>query len=284
MKCPVCSKDMQVPEAQSQQDLYYDCEHCYSNLLIQGETCEILSESVQAPTNQPATIQDLQTAEKDSNQEPSSVSEKMDSQDSQFSDQNSQQEEVESSSQQEVSESSDNHSQQAESESLSQQEELENSSQQEESGEAELQTGSIPSLKEDQEQHLEDLDALSDNANSTNDTENENNATNNAENADENLEDFSDINQYGNQQDLSQESLFYYDLMLSEINSPEVRQEVESLLQDKGFQWELLDQEISIIDGRLEVKEMSPVKAYVFVKALMGLPLKISWRQSLRVD
>ena len=44
------------------------------------------------------------------------------------------------------------------------------------------------------------------------------------------------------------------------------------------------EKDLSIKEGVLTITKISPVKAHIIVKSLMGLPMEISWRQHLVMD
>ena len=96
-------------------------------------------------------------------------------------------------------------------------------------------------------------------------------------------EDFSEVAEFGNTQDQDKQGPFLYDLILNEINSKNVREKVLSTLEDTSLNLPLNKEvksiEDSIKDGKLVIKKISPVQAYVIVTSLMGLPLSISWTQ-----
>ena len=224
MKCPVCSKEMEVPGSDSSASLYYDCEHCYSNLLIKNGKCEVLSESLEVSSPED------QSVEQESVQEESAGKE--------VTQEESTEQDI---AQQEVVEETIEQS-------------LEKTS-----------LSTVPSLgeEESEEQDFE---------------------TEQQSSEDTSLEDFSDVSEYGNNQGVAQDGLFYYDLTLSEINSKELAEEIQNILQDSRFQFGPESHNLSIEDGTLNLIKISPVKAHIIVQSLMGLPLKMSWKQHLIID
>ena len=96
-------------------------------------------------------------------------------------------------------------------------------------------------------------------------------------------EDFAEVAEFGNSQDQDKQGPFLYDLILSEINSQDVRKNVLSVLEDESLNLPARedDQPIDshIQDGKIIIEKISPVQAYVIITSLMGLPFNISWQQ-----
>ena len=80
------------------------------------------------------------------------------------------------------------------------------------------------------------------------------------------------------------EGLFFYNLKIGKINSKELIEEIDLVLQDEILNLDPKEWDVNIKDGILNLKKLSPVKAHIIVKALTGLPLKISWEQHLVID
>ena len=95
----------------------------------------------------------------------------------------------------------------------------------------------------------------------------------------EQKEDFAEVAKFGNTQDLDREGPFLYDLILTAINSQNVREKVLSVLEDEHLNLSLQEKPPLIKDGKITIPKISPVKAYVIITSLMGLPLEISWTQ-----
>ena len=95
-------------------------------------------------------------------------------------------------------------------------------------------------------------------------------------------EDFSDLEEFGATSAPPGKGPFYYTLMISGIDSPDLRKQVEETFEDEALK--LSPEMSSIQDGSLKINKISPIQTHVIVKTLMGLPLEISWAQSLVVD
>ena len=98
-------------------------------------------------------------------------------------------------------------------------------------------------------------------------------------------EDFSEVAEFGNTQDQDKQGPFLYDLILSEINSQDIREKILFVLEDEYLNLSFrkddpsMEDDINIKDGQITIEKISPVQAYVIVTSLMGLPLNISWKQ-----
>ena len=91
-------------------------------------------------------------------------------------------------------------------------------------------------------------------------------------------EDFAEVAEFGNTQDEDQQGPFLYDLMLSEINSSQVREKVLSILEDESLNLPLNEDNAPlkdcIKDGKLTLSGISPVQAYVYCDFFNGLAFK----------
>lgn len=91
-------------------------------------------------------------------------------------------------------------------------------------------------------------------------------------------EDFrTEILQYANQEGLT--GPLTYTVYISEIDGGSLRKSLKDILQDPKFKFDALKLMDSIVDGRLEIKDLNPVKASVLVQKLRRTPFVISWRQ-----
>ena len=100
-----------------------------------------------------------------------------------------------------------------------------------------------------------------------------------------NPEDLSDLSRSANVKRTGSEGLFFYDLKISEINSKDLREQIELVLEDEDLKLNTENgRDIKIKEGALHLKKISPVKVHIIVKSLIGLPLKISWNQHLVAD
>ena len=97
-------------------------------------------------------------------------------------------------------------------------------------------------------------------------------------------EDFSEVAEFANSQNPDKQGPYLYDLILSEINSQDLRQQVLTVLEDESLKLAEKEENSSlkdkIKDGKMVIKKISPVQAYVIVTSLMGLPLDIFWKQT----
>ena len=96
-------------------------------------------------------------------------------------------------------------------------------------------------------------------------------------------EDFSEVAEFGNAQNQDKKGPFLYDLVLSEINSQDVREKILFVLEDEylglPFSKDNPSMEDNMKEGQITIAKISPVQAYVIVTSLMGLPVTISWKQ-----
>lgn len=91
-------------------------------------------------------------------------------------------------------------------------------------------------------------------------------------------EGFEEVAEFGNKQIQTGQGSFLYDLTLSEINSKVAREKVQFILADESLQL-TFDKEDCIKNGEVKITNISPVRAYIIVSFLMGLPLNVSWNQ-----
>lgn len=284
MKCPVCNSLISPSITDSQEDFYYDCETCYSSLFFQRGECQVLKtnsvykESLEEFENQKKTSQE----EQDSLEVPeiTQAEEKyLEESFSQAYDKESLEESKESAS---VQEEAPFAASDQESFSQSFQEEADSLEEQVSSPvEEESDSKSKDPLKEEMTPEQEAFESsvhLESEASSEEESED---SFENAPPLEDGKENFSEVTEFGNFKNLGREGLFYYDLILSELNSEEVCQKVESFLEDPAFRWK---QALEVRDGVLEIKKISPVKAHVIVKSLIGLPVKIFWKQHVVIE
>ena len=97
-------------------------------------------------------------------------------------------------------------------------------------------------------------------------------------------EDFSDVEKFGNTPAPTGKGAFYYDVTINEIDSEDLRNQVEEVLEDEALKLSPKQFLFSAQEGSLVIKKISPVQAHVIVKSLLGLSLKISWEQHLIAD
>ena len=99
----------------------------------------------------------------------------------------------------------------------------------------------------------------------------------------EEVENFSSLEEFASKS-VSLDSVFLYDLLLKEINSMELKQKVEDILQDPLLSLDQEAQDLTVKEGRIKIEKISPIKVHVIVRALMGLSIEISWEQHLALD
>ncbi len=251
MKCPVCNQDFELSEKDIQVDFYYDCDHCHSSLFFKEGKCEVLSEGSLKREGEEEVVSESQDEEL--------VSES--------------QEEAEPLEVTEVPELSISEESLDSSSNSEPQEESPDPFVPEENLEEDVL--SDQASEEPQEQELEEQ---------IEEPEKESEENLETREADQSLENFSEVTEYGNQHSLGEEGVFYYDLILSEINSKEVHKELERILEDEALKIDPEKNRLLIEDGVLKISEISPVKVHIIVKALIGLPIKIFWKQHLIMD
>ena len=264
MECPVCHKDLNLTEAfQKMRELHYDCPHCFSSLFFKEGQCHVLSEepvkeaSFHGEEEQDLEEEDLSELSMEvpilENEEEVSVNsskeEEKEPEESQGADQEVQEEEEPPS---------------AIEEQVTSEEEASSLSQdfQETSGDH------LEPQEESPQEHLEE-------ESSTEQLESENL---------EKKEDFSDVEKFANTRISNNEGLFYYNLTIGEINSSDLREQVEVILKDEGLKLIQEVQSSSIKEGQLHLRKISPIQVHVIVRSLLGLPLDISWEQHLIAD
>ena len=95
-------------------------------------------------------------------------------------------------------------------------------------------------------------------------------------------EDFAEVAEFANSQNQDQQGPYLYDLILSEINSQDLKQQVLTVLEDESLKLAEKNSSLKdkIKDGKILVQKISPIQAYVIVTSLMGLPLDIFWEQT----
>ncbi len=292
MKCPVCNQDFELTLKDFKEDFYYDCDHCHSNLFFQGGECKVLNEGSLDQNDEEEgdiskgsaeeSISEIQ--EEEDLEEPEltevpelSVPEIEPEKDSDSDSEKEIDEEIEDSDIFTFENQQEDNSLEIQQEEALTSDLSEDSKQEEES--------LTPNLSEDSKQEEEALtsDLSEDSKQEEQELEGE---SLEAQNEDEkkSLEDFSEVTEYGNQQGLGEEGVFYYNLILSEINSEEVRKEVENILEDEALKLNPEKNNLIVEDGVLKISEISPVKVHIIVKSLVGLPVKVFWEQHLVID
>ncbi|MCY4512431.1 MAG: hypothetical protein OXB86_01935 [Bdellovibrionales bacterium] len=277
MNCPVCQNDLNLPETTKESiELHYDCPSCFSSLFVKGGKCEVLSAgsaSDKVQMDSPPAQETLQEAElsADSEKEPENFMEEEQPEDSTDS---SSTEEPDPASLEEESTAEDPLPEVTEVPILEEIEKDTSESNTALSEESEPSSSAEPPTSfEFSEEESSESGPLVQPA---------------VEVEDENIapegEDFSDVEQFGNTPAPSGKGAFYYDVIVSDIDSPALREQVEDILEDEALKLEPDQVHFSKPEGRLVINKISPVQTHVIVKSLLGLSLTISWNQHLIAD
>lgn len=93
--------------------------------------------------------------------------------------------------------------------------------------------------------------------------------------------DLGEIADYGNSEvSLAKDGRYVYDVILSDIDSPETRELIEENLTDKRLGLNTKGLMKMIEGGRLTIQRVNAIKASIIVSRLKSLPLSIEWRQN----
>lgn len=89
-----------------------------------------------------------------------------------------------------------------------------------------------------------------------------------------------EITEFGNSSaSSSQDGAYHYDLLISGIDSSEIRNAVKEVLSDQFFIWDVEPLLRSILQGELKLSQVSSAKAALVVQRLSGLPVRVKWVQ-----
>lgn len=295
MNCPVCNASLEF-SISGLDEFYYDCSHCNSSLLLKNGECEILSEgNIQSPQAQTELKEEL-TDQSLQNESQEGYAEENGRQGRPLSETNGRQGEApseenipqgvvegevklepeedfipdESTKVPELDGPEEERHETPEDDSLAQDT---SPAQEEDFPFTDEKTTPPPSTSEDsfsvelpeQEQSKPDESP-----------------------PEQQKEDFAEVAKFGNTQDQDREGPFLYNLTLSEINSQDTREKVLEVLEDEALNLPVKEDSRSfktrIQDGQITIEKISPVKVYVIVSSLMGLPLQISWTQAHFTD
>jgi hypothetical protein len=91
--------------------------------------------------------------------------------------------------------------------------------------------------------------------------------------------DLADIADFGNA-DLGQVA-FNYTLTISGIDSGAIRAQIEDIIKDSKFGWNVIQLMAQINGGVLIIRSVNAVKASMLMQRVKYLPVKISWRQNV---
>ena len=270
MNCPFCKTALNIPEASlASEEFHYDCPVCNSSLFFEKGECQILSEG---SLPDPSTTQ-----AEDEIKESSQISQPQDSSlpaEEPFEALQTQNQALIEEEGEQVQENPLATEEILENETSKIQESYEPSETSPEEEEENTAKG-VPfvneeSLSSDEMEHLKDEEKNIQQETSSNETPE----------AYKKPEDFSDVEKFGNISGNTHQGPFYYNLLIEEINSKEVRQHLENVLSDEGLN--LSSPQIK--DGTLRLPQLTPAATHVIVKALLGWSVKISWEQELVVD
>ena len=279
MNCPVCQSDLNLPETiKESMELHYDCPSCFSSLFVKGGQCEVLSTGSAADKKQTEKL-----SAKDTPQETETPADSI--------------EESENSTEEE--------SQEADPTGISPESDLQEEPASPPSEEEDLpEITEVPVLEEtEKDSPKSPVASPEENTLPASTTEEPSEPFEFSEEEapaeeplvkpatqveDENIpqegEDFSDVEQFGNTPAPSGKGAFYYDVRVNNIDSPDLREQVEEVLEDQALKLTPDQVHFSKSEGRLVINKISPVQAHVIVKSLLGLSLTISWNQHLIAD
>ncbi len=292
MKCPVCKIDLEFPIS-NMEEAYYDCSNCGSSLLFKKGECEVLSEGkapdtlkqtrVKQSSESQETARKKQTAESSRTIEKLSENVLMEEGVKQWEDEKlheeNQREEVFSTNEgtqvPELSRFEEELSQSAIKQEKKPEDHL--NGDQSDSRENKETNNKLSSQEKDspfdQEKEQEEVSLLEQSLSGPEKKQ--------ASEKTENEEDFSEVADFGNTQDQDRQGPFLYSLILSEINSQNIREKILSIVENECLNLPDKDKLINnnIKDGKLSISKISPIQTYMIVTALMGLPINISWKQ-----
>ena len=93
-------------------------------------------------------------------------------------------------------------------------------------------------------------------------------------------ESMAEVNQFGNSElSSATEGSIKYKVWISGIDDPDLRQEVQEVLQDRRFMWSVEELMASIKSGRLVLSGVNPVKASVLINRLKPVSVHVKWEQ-----
>lgn len=92
---------------------------------------------------------------------------------------------------------------------------------------------------------------------------------------------FDDIAAFGNSE-ISQGASgnFLYDILISGVDSEDLRIAVREAFTDKRFGWDTNDIIKKMRGGSVKIEKVNAIKAAIIVSRLKGYPLEISWAQN----
>jgi hypothetical protein len=75
------------------------------------------------------------------------------------------------------------------------------------------------------------------------------------------------------------EGLLRFHVTITGIDTTDIRKKIADVISDERFLWDTNQLISSIQSGRLEIRELTPVKAALLVQKLKQLPVEIYWEQ-----
>lgn len=93
------------------------------------------------------------------------------------------------------------------------------------------------------------------------------------------MEDTSPVDDFVDQEAIS--GPMTYTVTIERIDTKDLRAQLRDVLDDPKFHWSSADLMRRIRQGKITLKNLSPVKASVLISGIKDLPLKISWTQQV---
>lgn len=87
----------------------------------------------------------------------------------------------------------------------------------------------------------------------------------------------SEISNFANETEVVTQ--FQYELLISGIDSSEIRDKLFEALSDRRFRWEARVLLSQITKGQLLIAKLNPAKAMILIRRLQELPLVLRWNQ-----
>ena len=88
-----------------------------------------------------------------------------------------------------------------------------------------------------------------------------------------------DVIDYANSSDDVDLGDFYYNVIISGIDSKSLRESVLEALDDSRFGWKKREIDVQIKDGCLNLEKINAAKTYTLISYLKFLPVKVRWDQ-----
>lgn len=100
-----------------------------------------------------------------------------------------------------------------------------------------------------------------------------------ASNPDAASPDLSDIARFGNSDSTANEGPLRYCVFVAGIDTADVRESFREAITDRKMMWDTDEILRSIKGGEVELRNISPAKAYIIISRLRTLPVHIRWEQ-----